>query len=248
MPHIEHNGHRIVYERYGDPQSSRTVILHHGMAQWRRDWETAGWLDELSDMNVIALDALGHGESDRPPDVNAYTVEARAEAALAIADAEGLDTFSFFGFSMGGRVGFELSVSNPERIEKLVVGGMHGLKPSVDQRNLERRVTFLRSSKWRAVERAIGVKSDDCRNNDPEALALSTEAVLLWRGAEDQLPRLSVETLLYCGSQDSLLEYARTTGEIMPGPGLVELLGAGHSASFYTSQEAKEHVRNFLSR
>jgi pimeloyl-ACP methyl ester carboxylesterase len=248
MPFISHNGNRIYYESHGPDMPGDAVILHHGMAQWAQDWVSAGWLEALAGRRVITLDAAGHGRSDRPADVSAYTVEARAAAVLAVADAEGLSSFAFFGFSMGGRVGFQLATVSPERISKLVVGGMHGLRPSVDRKSLERRVAFLRSPKWRMVERAIGVRSEDGRNNDPEALALSTEAVLMWDGAEDRLPGLVVERLLYCGDQDSLLEYARATAALIPGAPLVELPSTGHSASFYTSLEARVRVREFLSR
>lgn len=246
MPYIEQNGHRLFYESFGPSTSDSAIILHHGMAQWRRDWETAGWLDTLNGRRVIALDAIGHGGSDRPTDIKPYTVESRAEAVLSLADAEGLESFSFFGFSMGGRVGFELATTHPDRIDRLVVGGMHGLRPDKDRRNLERRVAFLRSSKWRMVERAIGVKSDDGRSNDPDSLALSTEAVLHWSGAESRLPDMRISCLMYCGTNDSILEYAQATSKLMPNASLVELQGAGHAASFYSSEEAKKHVKNFL--
>lgn len=283
MPWIEQDGNRIYYARLDAPpalmaaptaspvafpdrrlagegrEGSKTpVILHHGLAQWGEDWATAGWPDVFGDRNVFALDALGHGRSDRPCSNGpagpadaigraAYSVGKRAEAVLRIADAEQLDRFIFFGFSMGGRVGFELAVSEPLRVERLIVGGMHGLKPSIDRDNLERRIAVLRSPKWRMVERAVGARPGDGRDNDQEALALSTEAVLDWAGAEDRLPASSVNTLLFCGAQDSLLGFARQTAALIPGCTLAELPSTTHAASFYSSGSAREQVRDFLS-
>lgn len=223
------------------------LILHHGLAQWGEDWAKAGWLDLFEDRKVIVIDALGHGRSDRPSTRSAYSVEKRAEAMIQVTDQEGIDEFVVFGFSMGGRAAVELAVSGPDRVRGLIVGGMHGLKPSIDQRNLERRINVLRSNKWSLVERAVGARPEDGRNNDPEALALSTEAVLDWRGAEDRMSKLDVPSLVYCGTQDSLLEYAKRTAELIPECDFIELPSTTHAKSFYSSDEAKSAVRTFLS-
>lgn len=264
MPWIEQDGNRIYYSQLNSAGSSvypgvfaggqgpgefkTPIILHHGMAQWSDDWVRAGWLDALGNRAVYALDALGHGRSDRPLDRAAYSVEKRAEAVIGLADAEGLDRFIFFGFSMGGRVGFELAACQPARVERLIVGGMHGLKPSIDQRNLERRIAVLRSAKWRLVERAVGARPEDGRNNDPEVLALSTDAVLDWGGATERLPALKAATLLFCGTLDSTLEYAGSTAELIPNCTFAELPSTTHAASFYSSALARDHVRQFLSK
>lgn len=257
MPSIEHNGNRIHYSRLDDgsaPDTFQTpVILHHGLAQWSDDWVRAGWLDAFEGRAVYALDALGHGRSDRPPvasgDRSAYSMENRADAVMRIADDAGLDRFICFGFSMGGRVGFELAANGDlhgGRLEKLIVGGMHGLVPSIDRRNLERRIAVLRSSKWRLVERAVGASRSDGRDNEAEALAVSTEAVLDWGGAEDRLRTLAIPTLIYCGTSDSILEYAAQTAALVPGCTFEELPGTGHAASFYSSEQARTVVAKFL--
>jgi pimeloyl-ACP methyl ester carboxylesterase len=254
LPWIEQNDNRIFYSRLdeaekrsdNDASGATPIVLQHGLAQWSDDWVRAGWIDAFGDRPVYAIDALGHGRSDRPAEREAYSVEARAEAVLKLADAAQLNRFIFFGFSMGGRVGFELAVSQPSMVERLIVGGMHALKPSIDGHNLERRVSVLRSSKWRLVERAVGARPDDGRNNDSTALALSTEAVLDWEGAESRLPDLKLPVLLYFGAQDSLLEYAERTAELIPGCSFVNLPSTTHAASFYSSDSARQHVQDFL--
>ena len=251
MPYVEHNGNRTYYSRLDSENSQEPgaipIIVHHGMAQWGEDWAKAGWLEAFGGHPVYAVDALGHGRSDRPNDRSAYSMENRASTVLKVADAENIDRFVFFGFSMGGRVGFELTASALSRVERLIVGGMHGLQPAIDRRNLERRIAVLRSDKWRMVERAVGARSGDGRNNHQDALALSTEAVLDWDGAEARLPAISIPVLLYCGQQDTILEYAKSTARLLPRCTFIELPGAGHAASFYTSDEARRQVKEFLS-
>ncbi len=250
MRWIEQDNNKVYFHQVrcaDDPDPTLPpVILHHGLAQRGFDWEEAGWCSAFGNRSVYFIDALGHGRSDRPRSRQAYSIEKRADAVLQVADVFRLDKFVFFGFSMGGRVGFELALSEPSRVACLIVGGMHGLKPSIDRRNLERRISVLRSSKWRLVERAVGAHRREQDFNTPEALALSTEAVLDWRGADDRLPELKVPTLLYCGEQDSLLEYARKTADLIPGCEFAELPSTGHAASFYSSERARELVHQFL--
>ncbi len=252
MPWVEHDGNRVFYRQLdcGEAETGKgalpPVILHHGLAQCALDWQEAGWCSVFGNRAVYAIDALGHGQSDRPDSRAAYSVEGRADTVIKIADDISAESFIFFGFSMGGRVGFELALSHPDRIERLIVGGMHGLRPSIDRRNLERRISVLRSSKWRLVERAVGAHRSNFHNNTPEALALSTEAVLDWRGADDRLPQLKAPTLIYCGEQDSLLEYARQTAELIPGCQFESLPDTGHAASFYSSDTAKRLVQQFV--
>jgi len=56
-----------------DPVS--TLVLLHGFTGSARSWE--GLFDELvmPGMQVIALDMLGHGQSDAPDDPERYTIE-----------------------------------------------------------------------------------------------------------------------------------------------------------------------------
>lgn len=246
MPWLEQNGLKINYEICGAGSGAPAVVMHHGMAQWGEDWKSAGWLDVFSGMQTLVFDAIGHGRSSKPGELDPYLVERRADTVLALADAAGFDKFTFFGFSMGGRVGFELASKAPGRLDSLIVGGMHGLRGNIDRRNLERRIAVLRSPRWRMVERAIGARQDDGRGNEAQALALSTEASLEWNGVEADLPGIAVQTLIFCGQRDSLLEYARRTAALVPRSTFVELPAASHAASFYTSQEAKEAVRKFL--
>ena len=240
----------IAYQRRHCPDNegpdSPSIFLHHGLAQSSWHWWEADWCDAWTRRQVLAVDMLGHGSSDRPYSRESYAIEDRAAAVIAIADKYQVERFDFFGFSLGGRVGFELTAEYPDRINRLIVGGMHGLDPAVDRRNLERRIAVLRSNKWRLVERAVGAHRIDGTANAPHGLALSTEAVLDWRGATDRLPEVQTPTLIYCGSLDSLLPFARETADLMPNCQFVEIPGTNHAASFYTSEAAKNVVRTFL--
>ena len=68
---------------------------------------------------VISLDHRNHGRS---PHVPTISYPEMAADALALMDAQGIERTHIFGHSMGGKVGMQMAVEAPERIDKLVVG------------------------------------------------------------------------------------------------------------------------------
>ena len=245
MPNFELEGQRVHYQVTG---SGPPLILHHGFMQWAEDWTAAGWVEGLSDLRTLVLfDALGHGRSDRPHDRRYYLVESRAKLVVALADSLGLGQFGFFGFSMGGRVGYEMAQSHGDRLSELVVGGMHARSPSLDSASLRKRALAFRSGRLVALERAVGAMSERPAN-DPEALAVATEAILEWPGAESRLARIKVPALIFCGTLDPLFEDARDCASRIAGAQFVHLEGATHAHSFYRSGLVMPRLQGFLAQ
>ncbi|MEX0761377.1 MAG: alpha/beta hydrolase [Dehalococcoidia bacterium] len=243
MPHTTIEGHRLHYEESGE---GPPIILHHGLAQWGDDWHRAGWVTALAQRSrVVIIDALGHGRSDRPHQIEPYRIENRANAVLTVADLLGIGQFDFFGFSMGGRVAFQLAASTPERIRGLIIGGMHGRAPSLDRESLQKRAATLRNGRLRVLERAVGATSER-PPNDPEALALSTEAILEWPGAELRLHAIKSPVLMFGGEEDPLFPDAWATASRLPGAEFERLPGRGHAASFNHSELTLPAVLRFL--
>lgn len=77
----------------------------------------AGTLSEF--LTVIAVDNRGAGLSDKPDEP--YTIELMAADAVAVLDAAGIDQASVLGYSMGGRIALHLVLTNPERVDRLVL-------------------------------------------------------------------------------------------------------------------------------
>jgi pimeloyl-ACP methyl ester carboxylesterase len=103
---VVHRGQRIAYDCTGT--GNETVVLLHGLAQRRNDWAACGYVDALADeYQVVAIDSLGHGESDSPSDCSLYTSRERAGDVVAVLDALDVARAHIVGYSMGGvaRVG-----------------------------------------------------------------------------------------------------------------------------------------------
>ncbi len=73
---------------------------------------------------VIAMDLMGLGDSDKPPRI--YSVADYAKSAIALWDELGIKKSSILGSLTGGYIAGELAVAYPERVEKLILCNVHG--------------------------------------------------------------------------------------------------------------------------
>ena len=98
------------------------VLLLHGFAtSAARTWGDNGWIDILRDMGreVISPDLLGHGDSPKPHEPEAYE-----GFAQLIADELPDGPVDAIGFSQGSRTLLLLAVGDPGRFRRLVLSGV----------------------------------------------------------------------------------------------------------------------------
>jgi pimeloyl-ACP methyl ester carboxylesterase len=113
---LERDGVRLHGLDFGG--SGPAVLLLHGLAGHAGEWaETAGWLRERC--RVVALDARGHGGSERfPQDVSQF---AHAADAAHVIEALGLAPAVVVGQSLGSVAALVLAATRPELVRGLVV-------------------------------------------------------------------------------------------------------------------------------
>ncbi|MEV0587064.1 alpha/beta fold hydrolase [Nonomuraea sp. NPDC050310] len=113
--------------RFGTP-GGRAVLLVHGFASdgWR-DWVATGTARDLAlrGFDVTVPDLRGHGES--PPFDDAAQAHAPAQAAELLGLMEG--EFDVVGYSLGARLAWELPVLAPERVGRVILGGLAPVEP-----------------------------------------------------------------------------------------------------------------------
>jgi pimeloyl-ACP methyl ester carboxylesterase len=114
---------------------------------------------------LILIDARGHGASDKPHDPNAYGLQWMVNDVLAVLDHLQLPQANFWGYSMGGWIGFGLAKYAPERVYSLIIGGQHASARSYEARRQQIR---------RGIEQGM------------EAFVASTEALFGSVEARDQ--------------------------------------------------------------
>jgi pimeloyl-ACP methyl ester carboxylesterase len=114
------DGTRIAYECSG---AGPALMLLHGGGNSRQVWHEAGYVKRLQDnFTIIAPDLRGHGESGMPIEPADYTVDKMMQDILAVADACGVEQFTIWGFSFGGKVGRYLA-AHSERVVKIILMG-----------------------------------------------------------------------------------------------------------------------------
>jgi pimeloyl-ACP methyl ester carboxylesterase len=152
---LERDGVRLAGLDFGG--DGAPVVLLHGLAGHAGEWAgTAGWLRERA--RVVALDARGHGGSERfPPDVSRAAHV--ADAAFAV-ERLGLARAVVVGQSLGGLTALLLAASRPDLVRGLVVveagpgGGADAGAREADLADLE---TSLRRWPVPFVSRAAAV-------------------------------------------------------------------------------------------
>ena len=98
-----------------------SVVILHGFTG---DASTMRELADLIAPDAIVPDLAGHGPGLHSTDAADYTIDAMAEAVLALAD----DPIDLVGYSMGGRVAFTAACRHPERVRSLtLIGASAGL-------------------------------------------------------------------------------------------------------------------------
>jgi pimeloyl-ACP methyl ester carboxylesterase len=91
-----------------------------------------GYVDKLkSNYKLILVDALGHGKSDTPHGLEHYTLKQRVDDLVAVLDSENIEISHYYGFSMGGWVGYGLALYVPERFNTIMIGAAQCFEQSM---------------------------------------------------------------------------------------------------------------------
>lgn len=99
---------------------SPTILMLHGGGQNRFSWKNTGQVLADRGLHVVALDARGHGDSDRAPD-GQYTIHALARDVAAVLEQIGRPV-AIIGASMGGLTGIVAAHrAGPQSVTRLVL-------------------------------------------------------------------------------------------------------------------------------
>ena len=121
MPYVNNQGVRIHYQVEGE---GPPLVLQHGGIDSIESWHELGYVDALkAAYQLILIDARGHGASDKPHDTNAYGLHWVVDDIRTVLDEQHLPKAHFWGYSMGGWIGFGLAKYIPERCSSLIIGG-----------------------------------------------------------------------------------------------------------------------------
>ena len=247
MPYASNQGLRINYRVEG---AGPPLVLQHGYTWHMGGWSRSGYVEPLkSHYQLILLDARGHGASDKPHDPDAYRLPLKVGDVVAVLDALQVPSAHFWGYSMGGWIGWGMAKHAPERVQGLVIGGAHpygrivpessrldGSDPRAFVEALTRRLGFEFTT-LPAEEQA------DTLNNDFLALAADQ---LDRPSLGDILPTMRMPCFLYSGGADSVTPRMQECVQHMPNASFVSFSGLNHPEAFWRGDVVLPVVMKFL--
>jgi len=123
---FDSSGVAIHYQFAG---SGQPVIFIHGLySSAVINWQLPGTLKLVAESyQVFALDARGHGRSDKPEEDDAYGLE-MVEDVIRLMDHLEIEKAHIVGYSMGGMIAMKLITEHPERVLSGALGGMGWLR------------------------------------------------------------------------------------------------------------------------
>jgi pimeloyl-ACP methyl ester carboxylesterase len=246
MPFVSSAGRRIHYEISG---AGPDLFLHHGFTSSSQAWRFFGFTEVLQQhYRVIALDALGHGQSDKPHATSAYTLQQRSEDVLAILDALKIEKINYLGYSMGGWVGYGLVRHARHRLQSLLLGAAH---PYADNswdafKGLDGTDDHAFIAAFEAVldERISPEVKMMIRANDLQALAAAAQQPRA--SMEELLPLIDLPCLMFCGDADARHAAVKRCTESLPRASFVSLPGVTHFGGLMHSELVLPPVLDFL--
>ena len=195
------------------------------------------------------MDARGHGASDKPHDPAAYALPLRVGDVLAVLDALRLDKVDYWGYSMGGWIGFGMAKYAAQRVHSLVIGGAHPYEqrlPASSRLDGSDPEAFLAALFGRLQVDAAAIPPalrEELLANDFRALAAAQQDR---PSLEDMLPTMTMPCCLYAGGADPLYPKARECAQRIPQATFFAMPNLDHGAAFREAGLALPHVIRFL--
>ena len=122
MPYVRTNGIQTYYEEDAGPAAGagEPLVLLHGFTGSIAQWAAVRPL-LAGEHRVICYDLRGHGRSDAPEELAAYTMDAYVEDLRGLLDALGIERAHVLGSAFGGMVALEFAFRYPQRVQSLIL-------------------------------------------------------------------------------------------------------------------------------
>lgn len=268
---VQVNGVRLGVEQRGEAgKSDLTLVILHGFTG-----SAAGWRHQLDaaaayGLRVIALDLLGHGQSDAPDNPQRYAIEHCQQDILAALQELGVSKSQavLLGYSMGGRIALYTAFSgffralilesaspgleDPAEREQRRISD-EALAASIERDGVEafierwEKLPLFTSQRSLPFECAEALRRQRLQNR-AAGLAQSLRGV--GTGVQPplyaRLPTLHLPVLLIAGELDTkFTAIARRMAQVLPQAQLRIIAGAGHTVHLERPEEFISLVGNF---
>lgn len=238
------------------------VLLHGGTGSSESYW--ANQVPVLSEhFRLILMDHRGFGESDYEGE---FSIPACASDLLALLDELGIESASIVGLSLGGAIGLQFALDNPERVRRLVLADtfsgvftaqfrrfidfalIEAIQAGGHDLMFELNLLFAFSERYLAENAAdFEEQKRAWRSMDVARYVESLRAIRDW-SVDDRLGEISAPALVLWGSEDIEVPrvYADRLAEGLPHAVLSLIENAGHKSCADRPEAFNKAVLAFL--
>lgn len=244
---------QIYYEDIGD-SSLPVLVMQHGDGNDSQNWKSLGYVERLTPyFRLILIDYLGYGQSEKIYDPAVYSMALLANDTIAVLKHIDITKpVTFFGGSMGGRVGYELATT-PEHAKffnGFIINGMGASAVEI----------VLEIAKWvdiggmpYAVEQMenfmaeafpVAVK-ETFLHNDPKAYHAANS--MPWPDISEKLHLIDKPTLLICGEKAGERSDMEKAASLIKQAKLKIISGLDHAQAYWYGHLVAPLIINFIS-
>ena len=249
----------------GDP-----ILLISGSGNVMDVWPTHFLKELASNHTVIIFDNRGVGNTTAG--TRLFSIGQFANDTVGLLDALDIQRTDVLGFSMASFIAQQLTLTHPERVNRLILyGASCGGQESIPQtQEVTRTISDFVNNRSQNAEGFLSVTFPPewirANPNYLETIPKTTEIVLFttlvrqfnavedwlsrsWSGVCNQLQNIPIPTLIITGAEDVAVPAANSLILVqkIPSAWLVQIKGAGHGLMYQYPEEFAEIVKTFLS-
>lgn len=251
----------VAYKLFGN---GSPILLINGFSAPLDFWDPTVIAKLASNHTVITFDNRGIGNTTSG--IRQFSIKQFADDTSRLMEELKIKKADILGWSMGGMIAQEVALSNPDKVDKLIIyastcGTNQSVAPSPEVvdifsnqsgNTMEMLQTFLPllfPEHWRNTNPSfIEQLPKSSEVSSIQTLKLQTEAIINWTGTCDRLGNMTQPTMVLVGTDDILTVPANSIlmAEKIPASWLVQIKGGGHAVMMQYPDKFSKIVYTFL--
>ena len=252
----------IAYKTFG---KGAPILLVSGAGGDMNGWDPSTLKVLSSNHTVIVSDNRGVGNTTTGS--KPFSIQQFANDTAGLLDALKIRKADVLGYSMGSFVAQQLTVTNPEKVNRLIlVAASCGGKEFIISQDVINTLSNGRGTAMERIERLLHLfYREEWRNENPnylkdlpktttetipnKTLDQQTEAIFNWTGVCTKLKNITQLTLVIVGTDDVIASPINSLliTERIPGAWFVQIKGGGHGLMYQYPEHFNKVLQTFLS-
>lgn len=256
---LEHKGTSIFYQ---DSGKGPVILLLHGFLE-----NVTMWKDVSAELQkthrILSIDLLGHGKTGCLGYI--HTMDAMADAVLAVLHHLKIDRFSIVGHSMGGYVALSIAEKHSNKIDGLCLMNSTAQEDSEERKAIRTRANkmaqenftsmvkmsvfnlFYQENLKRLTEEVSLVKKEALKTSLQGYLACQ-EGMKIRPNREDIVQSKKFKTLYILGENDPILDVNLIKKEAEKSNSEIVVFNGGHMVHLENKAALNKVLLDFTSK